>query len=232
MLELLALRCGYGMMEAVHGVDLRVKPGHITALLGPNGAGKTSTMMCIVGRVQGLGGQIRLDGQDITSLAPAERTRRGVAIAPEGRRLFPDLTVAENLAVGSYTRTREQAGQSEERVFRLFPRLAERHRQRAGLMSGGEQQMLAIGRALMANPKVLLIDELSLGLMPSVVDQIFETLQALKREGLAVLLVEQNVQRALRDVDDVVVMTAGTVAYSGTAEEASRHEGLADLFLG
>ncbi|WP_137919210.1 ABC transporter ATP-binding protein [Hydrogenophaga sp. 2FB] len=232
MLELKALRCGYGLMEAVHGIDLTVHRGHITALLGPNGAGKTSTMMSIVGRVQTRGGSILLDGHDITAMPPADRTRCGVAIAPEGRRLFPDLTVAENLVVGGYTRTQAQARRSEERVFAMFPRLAERRRQRAGLMSGGEQQMLAIGRALMAEPKMLLIDELSLGLMPSVVDQIFETLKVLKREGMTVLLVEQNIQRALQAVDDVVVMTAGTIAYQGTSAQAAGNDRLADLFLG
>lgn len=232
MLELQSLRCGYGMMEAVHGIDLKVEAGRITALLGPNGAGKTSTMMAVVGRVQCLGGRIVLDGEDITTLPAAGRTRRGVAIAPEGRRLFPDLTVAENLAVGGYTRTLAQARTSEERVFTLFPRLAERRSQRAGSMSGGEQQMLAIGRALMAEPKLLLIDELSLGLMPAVVDQIFSTLATLRSQGLTVLLVEQNIQRALQAVDNVAVMTAGAIAFRGTSADASRHGGFADLFLG
>jgi len=232
MLELQALHCGYGAMEAVHGIDLAARRGRMTALLGPNGAGKTSTMMAIVGQVQSFGGRIVLDGEDITALAPVERTRRGVAIAPEGRRLFPDLTVQENLAVGGYTRTLAQARSSCERVYALFPRLAERRQQRAGLMSGGEQQMLAIGRALMAEPKLLLIDELSLGLMPAVIDQIFDTLQRLKSEGLTVLLVEQNIQRALAAVDDVVVMTAGAVAFRGSSAEAASHEGFADLFLG
>jgi branched-chain amino acid transport system ATP-binding protein len=232
MLELQGLRCGYGQMEAVHGIDLSVPAGGITALLGPNGAGKTSTMMAIVGRVAVFGGRILLDGQDITALPPAERTRLGVAIAPEGRRIFPDLTVAENLTVGGYTRSLVEARRAEARVLTLFPRLAERRMQRAGSMSGGEQQMLAIARALMAEPRLLLVDELSLGLMPAVVHLIFETLRELQRDGLTVLLVEQNIQRALREARHVAVLTAGHLAFSGTSDEAGRHPGFAELFLG
>jgi len=231
MLELQGLRCGYGPMEAVHGIDLSVPTGGISALLGPNGAGKTSTMMAIVGQVTVMAGRIVLDGQDITQLPPAERTRQGVAIAPEGRRLFHDMTVHENLVVGGYTRSPAQARRSEERVFTLFPRLAERRGQRSGSLSGGEQQMLAIGRALMAEPRLLLIDELSLGLMPAVVHQIFTTLNELKRDGLTVLLVEQNIQRALRSADHVAVMTAGSIAFAGSAQQAQTEPGFADLFL-
>ncbi|MEN9419017.1 MAG: hypothetical protein RI988_2637 [Pseudomonadota bacterium] len=232
MLELQGLRCGYGQMEAVHGIDLQVPAGRITALLGPNGAGKTSTMMAIVGRVSVFAGRIVFDGEDITALPPAERTRRGIAIAPEGRRLFHDLTVAENLTVGGYTRSLADARRAEERVLALFPRLAERRSQRAGSMSGGEQQMLAIGRALMAQPRLLLIDELSLGLMPAVVHLIFQALRELQQGGMTVLLVEQNIQRALRDAAHVAVLTAGQVAFRGTADEARQHPGFAELFLG
>lgn len=232
MLEIQGLHCGYGQMEAVHGIDLSVPEGAMTGLLGPNGAGKTSTMMAIVGRVAVFSGRILLEGQDITALPPADRTRQGVAIAPEGRRIFPDLTVLENLIVGGYTRSVAQARRAQDRVMTLFPRLAERRTQRAGQMSGGEQQMLAIGRALMAEPKLLLIDELSLGLMPAVVHVIFESLRELKRSGLTVLLVEQNIQHALREADHVAVMTAGTIAFQGRAEDAERQPGFADLFLG
>jgi branched-chain amino acid transport system ATP-binding protein len=231
MLELRGLRCGYGLVEAVHGIDLSVRKGCITALLGPNGAGKTSTMMALVGRVAIQGGSVVFDGEDITQLSGGDRTRRGMAIAPEGRRLFADLSVGENLVVGGYTRSKADAARAQERVFGLFPRLAERARQRAGSLSGGEQQMLAIGRALMSSPKMLLIDELSLGLMPAVVDSIFATLLALKAQGLTVLLVEQNVPRALRDADDVAVLVAGRIVFTGPAQEARDSERLSTLFL-
>lgn len=232
MLELRELRCGYGTMEAVHGVDLEVPRGDLTALLGPNGAGKTSTMMAIVGLVQVHAGRIVLDGHDITQASPAERTRLGVAIAPEGRRLFSDLSVVENLTVGGYSGSLASARRAQERVFSMFPRLAERRRQRAGSMSGGEQQMLAIGRALMAEPKLLLVDELSLGLMPAVVHSIFVALRELRRDGLTVLLVEQNIRRALLEVQHAAVMTAGRIAFRGTADEALNHPDFARLFLG
>jgi branched-chain amino acid transport system ATP-binding protein len=211
MLELQGLRCGYGNVQAVHGIDLTVPQGKITAIIGPNGAGKSSTMLAIVGQVRTFGGRLVFRGEDITGLAPSERTRRGLAIAPEGRRIFHDLSVLENLTVGGYLLTRQQAAEREGDVMQLFPRLRERARQRAGSLSGGEQQMLAIGRALMAKPQLLLIDELSLGLMPKVVDDIFGALMQLKADGLTVLLVEQNIQRVLADADQVVVLTAGRV---------------------
>ena len=232
MLELRGMQCGYGMVEAVHGIDLAVPEGQVTALLGPNGAGKTSTMMAIAGRVAVHGGTIVFDGEDITRLGAAERTRHGIAIAPEGRRIFSDLTVAENLVVGGYTRSRAEARTAEASVFELFPRLAERHRQRAGSLSGGEQQMLAIGRALMSRPKLLLVDELSLGLMPAMVEAIFAALLQLKARGMTVLLVEQNIERVLRDADYVAVLVAGRVAFRGSGEAARGEPSFADLFLG
>ena len=231
MLELQGLRCGYGNVQAVHGIDLTVPQGKITAIIGPNGAGKSSTMLAIVGQVRTFGGRLVFRGEDITGLAPSERTRRGLAIAPEGRRIFHDLSVVENLTVGGYLLTRQQAAEREGEVMQLFPRLRERARQRAGSLSGGEQQMLAIGRALMAKPQLLLIDELSLGLMPKVVDDIFGALMQLKAGGLTVLLVEQNIQRVLADADQVVVLTAGRVAYAGPAHEAAQRSDLANMLL-
>lgn len=231
MLELQGFRCGYGSIEAVHGIDLSVPRGQITAIIGPNGAGKSSTMLAIVGHVRTLGGRILFNGEDISGLSPAERTRRGVAIAPEGRRIFQDLTVRENLTVGGYLLPTAQSAECEQEVFELFPRLRERASQRAGSLSGGEQQMLAIGRALMAKPELLLVDELSLGLMPKVVDQIFAALLLLKSKGLTVLLVEQNIQRVLADADQVAVLTAGRLACHGTAQEVSQHADLAKLLL-
>ena len=232
MLEVEALDCGYGLLRAVHGASFRVEAGRITALLGPNGAGKSSTVMAIAGHVPVSSGDIRLDGESMVSATPVERTRRGIGLVPEGRRVFADLSVAENLLVGGYAQGREAARAGEARVLALFPRLGERYRQRAGTLSGGEQQMLAIGRALMAGPKVLLIDELSLGLMPAVVDQCFAAIIDLVREGVAVLLVEQNTQRALEHADSVVVLVSGHTVYRAGGEDARRDAGLVDTYLG
>lgn len=232
MLELKGFACGYGLVRAVESIDLGVSAGRITALLGPNGAGKTSTMMAIAGHVEVQAGRIAFLGEDITNLPPGERTRRGIAIAPEGRRIFPDLSVAENLLVGGYTQPLARARLTEQTVFKLFPRLAERRHQRAGLLSGGEQQMLAIGRALMAKPKLLLVDELSLGLMPAMVELCFTAILELKKLGLGVLLVEQNTHRALAVADRVAVLVAGRIAYEADGEQARKDPALVDSFLG
>jgi branched-chain amino acid transport system ATP-binding protein len=227
MLELKDFGCGYGLVRAVHELDLRAEAGQITALLGPNGAGKSSTLMAIAGHVEVQAGQVLLEGEDIGRLPAVERTRRGIAIVPEGRRIFPDLSVAENLLVGGYTKSR-----AEDEVYKLFPRLAERRRQQAGLLSGGEQQMLAIGRALMARPRLMLVDELSLGLMPAMVELCFRALLELKRQGLAILLVEQNTHRALAAADRVVVLVSGRKAYEADGEQARRDPAMVDSFLG
>jgi branched-chain amino acid transport system ATP-binding protein len=232
MLELRGFGCGYGLVQAVRGLDLRVASGQLVALLGPNGAGKTSTLMAIAGHVEVQAGRIHFEGDDITSAPAVERTRRGIALAPEGRRIFADLSVAENLLVGGYTRSAAEARVNEERALALFPRLRERYRQRAGSLSGGEQQMLAIARALMPAPKLLLIDELSLGLMPAVVDLCFEVVRDLVRQGLAVLLVEQNTHKALAAADHVVVLVSGRQAYEANGEQARRDPALVDSFLG
>jgi branched-chain amino acid transport system ATP-binding protein len=232
MLELKGLACGYGLIQAVENLDLSARKGCITALLGPNGAGKTSTIMAIAGQVEVLGGRIEFDGEDITRLGPADRTRRGIALAPEGRRIFSDLSVAENLLVGGYTRSRAEARRGEASVLALFPRLADRRGQRAGSLSGGEQQMLAIGRALMAQPRLLLVDELSLGLMPSMVDLCFHAVLELKSQGLTVLLVEQNTRRALAAADHVVVLVSGRKVYEADGELARRDPAMVDSFLG
>jgi len=232
MLELAGFACGYGLVQAVESLDLSVPAGKITALLGPNGAGKTSTIMAIAGHVEVQRGRVTFEHQDLTRLAPAERTRRGIALVPEGRRIFPDLTVAENLVVGGYTQSVADARGSEESVLALFPRLRDRYRQRAGLLSGGEQQMLAIGRALMARPRLLMIDELSLGLMPAMVDLCMQALLDLKRRDIAVLLVEQNTHRALAVADRVVVLVSGRKAYEAEGEQARSDPQLVDSFLG
>jgi branched-chain amino acid transport system ATP-binding protein len=231
VLELKSICCGYGGIEAVHGIDLTVPVGQITAIIGPNGAGKSSTMMAIAGHVQVFAGTLIFGGEDITTFSPSLRTSRGLAIAPEGRRIFHDLSVRENLIVGGYLKTTAQSKTIEQEVYELFPRLRERASQRAGSLSGGEQQMLAIGRALMAKPQLLMIDELSLGLMPLVVDQIFNALRHLKDQGLTVLLVEQNIQRVLHEADYVAVMSAGQLAYQGTASQVAQHPDLTKLLL-
>ena len=232
MLEIDNLSCGYGEAIVVSELSLGIQPGEILALLGPNGAGKTSTLMAIAGHVAVRAGAIRLDGQDLAGLSPGERTRRGIGLAPEGRRIFSDLTVAENLLVGGYTRPREEAAAAEAEVLELFPRLEERHRQRAGTLSGGEQQMLALGRALMPRPKLLLIDELSLGLMPAVVALCFAAIEKLKAAGLASLIVEQNTHKALAHADHVAVLSAGRLVYAASGAQARERTDLVDAYLG
>jgi branched-chain amino acid transport system ATP-binding protein len=232
MLELRRFACGYGLMQAVSELDLSVPAGAITALLGPNGAGKTSTLMAIAGHVQVQRGEVLFEGESIKELPPAARTRRGIALAPEGRRIFADLSVAQNLLIGGYTQPLEAAQAAEGRVLQLFPRLAERYHQRAGTLSGGEQQMLAIGRALMARPRLLLVDELSLGLTAAMVDICLRALLQLKEAGCAVLLVEQNTHKALAAADRVVVLASGRKVYEASGEQARGDPDMVDSFLG
>ncbi|MBP1296377.1 ABC transporter ATP-binding protein [Bradyrhizobium elkanii] len=232
MLKLEHLSCGYGAVEAVRDVSLEVPSGSIFALLGPNGAGKTSTIMAVMGHVDIHGGHILLEGEDITRRRPVDRVGLGIALVPEGRQLFSDLTIDENLTVGGYARPSARDTAKRERVFGYFPRLAERRSQLAGSLSGGEQQMLAIGRALMAEPRLLLVDELSLGLMPKMVDLCLDALTQLKREGLTVVLVEQNTARALDVADKVCVMSSGVQIYQGTAIEAKAAGSMFATFLG
>jgi branched-chain amino acid transport system ATP-binding protein len=232
MLRLEGLSCGYGLMRAVHSLDLEVSEGRITALLGANGAGKSSTIMCIAGHVKVREGRVLLGGEDITGLSPMERVRRGISLAPEGRRLFTSLTVKENLIVGGYSLPKERARAAMERVLAIFPRLAERLGQSAGSLSGGEQQMLSIGRALMTEPRLLMIDELSLGLMPKMIDICYEAIGELQKGGLTILLVEQSTQRALEVADDVLVMESGRKVWQGAAAEAKESCLLIDALLG
>jgi branched-chain amino acid transport system ATP-binding protein len=222
LLELRNFSCGYGEMIAVRDLSFTVGAGEILALLGPNGAGKTSTILAIMGHVQIKAGQLSVDGRDATRLPALKRTELGLALVPEGRRLFSDLTVAENLTVGGYSRTRAEEKRNLARVFDLFPRLSERHSQVAASLSGGEQQMLAIGRALMSMPRLLLVDELSLGLMPKMVDLCLDALKRLNKEGLAILLVEQNTSRALDVADHVCVLASGHSVFTGPAGTARR----------
>jgi branched-chain amino acid transport system ATP-binding protein len=214
--------CGYGEMVAVRDLSFSIEPGQIFALLGPNGAGKTSTMLAIMGHVQIKAGSLQVGGTDITRLPALRRAGLGLALVPEGRRLFSDLSVAENLVVGGYSHSRADEKRHLARVFELFPRLAERRSQLAASLSGGEQQMLAIGRALMSGPRLLLVDELSLGLMPKMIDLCIDALKKLNQEGLAILLVEQNTSRALDLADQICVLATGRSVFQGAAETARR----------
>jgi branched-chain amino acid transport system ATP-binding protein len=223
LLELQNFSCGYGEMIAVRDLSFTIDPGEVLALLGPNGAGKTSTILAIMGHVRIKAGSLAVDGSDITRLPALKRAELGLALVPEGRRLFSDLTIAENLTVGGYSRSRAEETRNLAHVFELFPRLAERRSQLAASLSGGEQQMLAIGRALMSQPKLLLVDELSLGLMPKMVDLCLGALRTLNKEGLAILLVEQNTARALDVADKVCVLASGRSVFTGPAETA-RHD--------
>jgi branched-chain amino acid transport system ATP-binding protein len=232
LLELRGFSCGYGEMIAARDVSFTIDAGRILALLGPNGAGKTSTILAVMGHVQIKAGTLSVDGRDITRLPALARAELGLALVPEGRRLFSDLTVAENLTVGGYTRSRADEQRNLARVFGLFPRLAERRSQLAASLSGGEQQMLAIGRALMSMPKLLLVDELSLGLMPKMVDLCLDALRRLNKEGLAILLVEQNTSRALDIADQVCVLASGRTVFTGPAETARRDVDLLHSYTG
>ena len=232
MLRLEGLSCGYGPMRAVDQLELQVESGSVTALLGANGAGKSSTIMCIAGLVEIQGGSIFYDGSDIAALSPMARVAAGIGLVPEGRRLFSSLTVQENLMVGGYCRSRKETTPNLERVLDTFPRLGERLYQRAGSLSGGEQQMLAIGRALMSQPKLLLVDELSLGLMPTVIDICYEAIDHLKKRGMAILLVEQSTQRAMAVADAVTVLESGRQVWTGTAWQARHSSDMIDALLG
>lgn len=232
MLRLDNLSCGYGPIQAVHGLDLEAGSGRITALLGANGAGKSSTLMCIAGHVELQGGQVLYKGDDISALKPMERVANGIGLVPEGRRLFGELTVRENLIVGGYCRPKERTGPNLEKILDLFPRIGERNRQRAGALSGGEQQMVAIGRALMSEPELLLVDELSLGLMPKAIDICYSAIEELKAQGMTIIIVEQSTQRALEVSDNVVVLESGRTVWSGTAEEAKDSTEMIDACLG
>ena len=231
MLQLEKLSCGYGAIRAVEDVSLAVPAGTVLALLGPNGAGKTSTIMAVMGHTTIHGGRILFEEHDITRTSAVTRAARGIALVPEGRRLFADLTVEENLTVGGYCRSKARDAVNRQRVFEVFPRLRERRKQVAGSMSGGEQQMLAMGRAFMAEPKLLLVDELSLGLMPKMVDLCFEALDRMRQSGLTIVLVEQNTSRALEIADSVCVLASGSVAFAGSAAEGRANVALFETFL-
>ena len=222
----------YGDSHVLHGVSFALDPGRVLALLGRNGAGKTTCMYAIIGFLPPRAGDIRLFGDSIARLSPEAISRRGVGFVPQGRRIFPSLTVSENLIVSRQSRRKAGMPWTLERVFDLFPRLKEREQQTAGSLSGGEQQMLAIGRALMGNPRVLLMDEPSEGLAPLIVAEVRRTIARLKEEGQSILLVEQNIKLALDLADEVVILNTGRVAFSGSAGRVRDDQALITQHLG
>jgi branched-chain amino acid transport system ATP-binding protein len=233
VLELGDVHVYYGAIHALKGVSLRVDEGEIVTLIGANGAGKSTTLRAINGLNRPRQGSIRFQGKDITGGAPHAIVKSGIAQSPEGRRLFPRMSVLENLEMGAFQRTdRANLGEDLRRVFELFPRLEERRTQRAGTLSGGEQQMCAIGRALMARPKLLLLDEPSMGLAPIFVERIFEIVVEINRQGTPVLLVEQNALMALEVAQRGYVMETGTIALEGPAGELKTNEQVRKTYLG
>jgi len=233
LLEVEGLVARYGRITALEDVSLTVGDGEIVALIGANGAGKTTTLRAISGLVKAAAGTIRFDGRDITRLAPNEIVRAGIGHAPEGRRVFPRMTVRENLELGAYTRrAKSEIAEDLERVLTVFPRLKERYEQKAGTMSGGEQQMLAIGRALMSRPRVLLLDEPSLGLSPKLVQTIFEVIRDINARGTTILLIEQNARQALAVAARGYVLEVGRIAHSGAAADLEASEEVRAAYLG
>jgi len=232
LLDVQALHSGYGRVEVLRGVSLAVRPGEIVALLGSNGAGKSTLNNTVCGVVPATAGRVLFDGADLTRARTRDIVRAGLIQVPEGRRVFPNLTVRENLELGSFARARERRAANLERVFRTFPRLAERSTQLAGTMSGGEQQMLAIGRGLMAEPRLLILDEPSLGLSPLLVEEMFALIARLHAEGLAVLLVEQNVGQSLDIAHRAYVLENGTLRFEGTPAALLASAELKRAYLG
>ena len=221
----------YGGIEAVKGISLEVREGEIVTLIGANGAGKSSTLRSIAGLVKPAGGTITFRGDNITGRDSAVIVKKGITLVPEGRRIFPDLTVLENLKVGAYLRSDDIAGDIQW-VYELFPRLKERSWQAGGTLSGGEQQMLAVGRALMARPKLIMMDEPSLGLAPLVVKDIFSIIKTINREGVTILLIEQNANMALKVADKAYVMETGRITLSGTGRELLTNDAVRAAYLG
>ena len=233
VLEIADLVTAYGKIEALRGVSLSVAPGSITCLLGPNGAGKTTLMMTATGLLKPRRGSIRFAGAELAGRAPHEIVARGVALVPENRLVFPTMTVTDNLAAGAYQRRdKVEIAQDVERMFARFPRLKERSQQQAGTLSGGEQQMLAVARALMSRPKLLLMDEPSLGLAPLVVEEIFRIVTELNKDGTTIFLVEQNAHMALQVAHHFYLMEQGRVTFSGTPGEVAEDEVIRRAYLG
>ena len=231
ILEIKNLSVSYGGIEAIKNISLDVEAGSIVTLIGSNGAGKSSTLRSIAGIVKAKSGEVLFEGENILGLSPDQIVKRGVTLVPEGRRVFPNLTVAENLHVGAYLR-KEDIKPDLEYVYELFPRLKERSWQFAGTLSGGEQQMLAVGRAMMARPKLIMMDEPSLGLAPLIVQGIFDIIRTINKAGITVLLIEQNANMALKVADYAYVMQTGEITLSGTGAELLENEEVKEAYLG
>ena len=233
MLEIRGVTAGYGQFTALWDIGLRVAAGETVAIVGPNGAGKTTVMRIISGVLRPRAGDLIFEGESLAGRPAHEIVARGIAHVPEGRRIFPDLTVAENLRMGAFLRSARRAfAQSLERVHALFPILAERQRQRAGSLSGGEQQMLAIGRALMSRPKLILLDEPSLGLAPVMVLRLFDLIRRVRQEGYTILIVEQNVRQVLRLADRAYLLEAGRLKMEGRSDELNEQEFVRKAYVG
>ena len=233
LLELNDAVLNYGKIQALHGISVTVNEGEVVSLIGANGAGKTSTMRALSG-VRGLAaGSVVFDGEDVTKLRADQRLRKGLVLCPEGRGIFPGMTVTENLNMGAYTRKDKAAiDEDYDRVFGLFPRLLERKKQIAGTMSGGEQQMLAIGRALMSRPKLLMLDEPSMGLAPMLIQQIFDIITEIAGQGTTILVVEQNAKQALSRADRAYVLETGRIVKTGTGSELLDDPSVREAYLG
>jgi branched-chain amino acid transport system ATP-binding protein len=233
VLQLEKIESGYGEVQVLWGISLQIRPGKVTTIIGANGAGKTTTLRTIMGTVSPWKGRILMNGQDVTRLSPHTKAARGLVLVPEGRQLFPDMTVEENLEMGGYSqRARKHLKENLGRVFELFPRLKERRTQKAVTLSGGEQQMLAMGRGLMQQPLVLMIDELSLGLAPVLAQQLFLSLKTLREQGITIILVEQNVHLALAVSDYTYVFAEGRVPIEGESQQVASMDEVRKAYLG
>lgn len=232
MLELTNISTHYGAIQALDSVSVKVNKGEIVTLIGANGAGKTTLLMTVCGSPRATSGAVVFEGQNITDLPTHVIMRNGIALSPEGRRVFPDLSVAENLKMGGFFLSKAEVAAGEEHVYELFPRLKERMHQRAGTMSGGEQQMLAIGRALMTKPRLLLLDEPTLGLAPLIIAQIFEIIKTIRDEGVTVFLVEQNANKALQVADRAYVLETGKVVMADTGSNLLSNDAVRKAYLG
>lgn len=232
ILKLTDVHVSYGNIKAVKGINVEINEGEIVTLIGSNGAGKTTTMNTISGLLKPVKGKIEFKGQDITGKNTSEIVKLGISLSPEGRQVFPRMTVVENLELGSYTRTKSEMNETLEQVFSLFPRLKERISQEAGTLSGGEQQMLAIGRAMMAKPSLLLLDEPSMGLAPIIVEQVFNIIKEINKLGTTILLVEQNARMALMNADRGYLLETGKVVMSDKADVLLNSDKIIKAYLG
>ncbi|MBR4396120.1 MAG: ABC transporter ATP-binding protein [Eubacteriaceae bacterium] len=231
MLKVTDLHVNYGGIKAVKGISFEVPDGEVVTLIGANGAGKSTTLKAIAGLIKPSGGTIEFNGEDITGKNTTDIVRMGITLVPEGRRIFPDLTVLENLKIGAYLR-KDDLKEDIEWVYSIFPRLKEREWQEGGTLSGGEQQMLAVARALMSRPKLMMMDEPSLGLSPIFVNEIFNVINTIRARGVTILLIEQNANMALRTADYGYVMDTGEITIAGTGEELSGNEQVKKAYLG